>query len=364
MNTDLKHHDRNLAIFQGDDPGGILWQPRLEYWYKVNKAQGTIPCHLQDASLLEIYDYCYASVRYFTKPLDVRYINVQTSEQWETKHRLRRWWKTQKGTLTDVIHYDDWHSSAHNIEYKLKAPEDFEIIIFILQDEIWFWDQEAYQNDLQLVRKRGCPQFYFRRSPLIGLFIDHMGYEETIYTLYDHPQLIQHYIEAASEADNAIYKLLAKCPVQVFSLGENIDAAMEPPPIWRKYLVPYYNKRVDELHSAGKYVHIHIDGRMKPLLNYLQDCHWDGIEAATAVLQGDVTLKEIKHAIGDAVLLDGIPALYFLPDLYQEEELVECIRRVVELFYPRWILGIADTLPPDGDIERVRLVGELVQELI
>jgi hypothetical protein len=34
------------------------------------------------------------------------------------------------------------------------------------------------------------------------------------------------------------------------------------------------------------------------------------------------------------------------------------------LFYPRLILGISDEIPPDGDIERVQFVGDLVQELV
>jgi hypothetical protein len=49
--------------------------------------------------------------------------------------------------------------------------------------------------------------------------------------------------------------------------------------------------------------------------------------------------------------------------MYPVEQLVECTRRAVELFHPRLILGISDEIPPDGDIERVRMVGELVREL-
>jgi hypothetical protein len=36
----------------------------------------------------------------------------------------------------------------------------------------------------------------------------------------------------------------------------------------------------------------------------------------------------------------------------------------VDLFYPRLVLGISDEIPPDADIERVRLIGQLVQELV
>ena len=103
---------------------------------------------------------------------------------------------------------------------------------------------------------------------------------------------------------------------------------------------------------------------MRPLLPHLRDCPWDGIEAATPLPQGDVTLEEIGEALKDLVLLDGIPALYFLPDHYPVEMLVECARQVVELFYPRLILGVSDEIPPDGDIERVRRIGESVQESV
>ncbi len=62
------------------------------------------------------------------------------------------------------------------------------------------------------------------------------------------------------------------------------------------------------------------------------------------------------------MLLDGIPAVYFLPT-YPEEVLRQCAERLVELFYPRLVLGISDEIPPDGKIERVKMVGELVQSL-
>jgi hypothetical protein len=354
----------NLSIFRGESPGALLWQPRLEYWYDINKKQGTLPDNLKEAGLLDVYDYCYASVRYFTKPLDVRYKNVHVTEQWESNTRLRRTWKTPAGTLTDVMHFDKWRVSRHYAEYKLKKLEDFKVLEYIFQDEDWYWDQHVYEQDLTRVGERGSPQFYFRRSPIPGLFIDHMGFEDAIYAMHDHPELIQHYVEFATEADNAIYEILAQAPIPILNLGENIEAAMFSPPIWKEFMVPYYRKRVEQLHAAGKFVHIHMDGTLKPLLPHLRDCPWDAIEAPTPTPQGDVTLEEIKEAMGDLLLIDGIPAILFLPNLYPVDTLIECAKQVVELFYPRLILGVSDELPPDADIERVRLLGKLAQELI
>jgi len=352
----------NLAIFRGDDPGGVLWQPRLEFWYQVNRKRGTLPPEYAEASLLDVYDDCLASVRYFTSPLRVRYPSVRVQEQRLSDERLERLWETPVGTLREVLHYDAWGLSAYHDEYKVKHVDDLRVLEYIVQDAEWWWDEEAYQTDLARIGTRGVPQFYFRRSPLQGLFIEHMSFERTIYAMYDYPDRIDHYIEVASRADDALYELLCACPAPILNLGENIDAHMDPPPIWNDRLIPYYRYRTEQLHAAGKFVHIHVDGAMRPLLPYMQACPWDGIEAATPRPQGDVTIEEIKESLGPLVLLDGIPAVYFLPS-YPVETLIECVKRLVELFHPRLVLGISDEIPPDGDIHRVKLVGELVRGL-
>jgi len=358
----LNFRERILDVFRGEDPGGVVWQPRLEFWYSVNQKRGTLPEHLRDKNLLEVYDYCRASVRYFGNGLRIRYRNVEVEEKWESEKELRRAWGTPVGALTEVIHYDEWGLSAYNTEYKLKQLADLKVLEYILRDEEWTWDQHAYEGEVIRVGGRGVPQFYFRRSPIQGLFIEHMGFEPTIYLLHDHPEVIAHYVDVAIEADNRLYEALCACPVPILNFGENLDAHMDPPPIFRQRLLPHYRRRTEELHRAGKFVHIHIDGAMRPLLPLLRECPWDGIEAATPIPQGDVTVEEIKEALGDLVLLDGIPAVYFLPT-YPVEVLRSCVRRIVELFYPRLVLGISDEIPPDGDIERVRLVGELVEGL-
>ena len=76
--------------------------------------------------------------------------------------------------------------------------------------------------------------------------------------------------------------------------------------------------------------------------------------------QGDVSPEEIKEALGDEMfLLDGIPAIYF-DDTYSPEVLIECTERLIEMFAPKLILGISDEISSTGDIERIRLVDDIV----
>ena len=66
----------------------------------------------------------------------------------------------------------------------------------------------------------------------------------------------------------------------------------------------------------------------------------------------------MAEAMGDKILLDGIPAVYFLTH-HSREEMQACVERLVELFHPRLVLGVADNGRPsvvfydaDGALER------------
>jgi len=363
MPSSLSGREMDLAVFRGQDPGGVLYQPRFDFWYIINKKRGTLPEHLKEISYYGLHDYCHASVRYSAvNALRHRWLGVDITQEWLDDKNRRTTYHTPVGSLTEVHHYDAWNQSAYNTEYKLKTPDDFKVLEWMLAHEEWSWDQAAFEASEAELGDRGAPQFYFRRSPLQGLFIENMGFEHTIMLLNDQPEVIEHYIAAASEADDALYAILCASPVEIYNYGENIDAHMDPPTLWRQYLAPYYRKRTEQLHAAGKKVHIHIDGAMKPLLNVIRDVPFDGIEAATPLPQGDVTLEQIKYALGDMILLDGIPAVYFLPT-FDQQTLFDCVKRIVHLFYPRLVLGISDEIPPDGDIERVHKVGELAASL-
>jgi len=43
-----------LAVFRGETPPRVIWQPRLEYWFHVHKAEGTLPQRYRDATLLDL----------------------------------------------------------------------------------------------------------------------------------------------------------------------------------------------------------------------------------------------------------------------------------------------------------------------
>src|SRR3972149_1770424 len=52
----LRPIERILAAFEGKRSDKIVWQPRIDHWYEVNRKLGTLPAEYRGKELLEIYD--------------------------------------------------------------------------------------------------------------------------------------------------------------------------------------------------------------------------------------------------------------------------------------------------------------------
>lgn len=370
MNKEMTFRERILRTFQRKSIDRVVWQPRIEHWYNVNSVRGTLPERYKNKALLEIYSDLGASTRYYygsttdmTTPetyLKISYKNGADVQQVEEKDDIRLIYKSPKGQLTAKRVFGEWGCSWHYSDFPVKKISDLEILEYVLENTVTEFSYDFYEEAESKLGDNGISQFYFDRSPLQNLFLLYMGVDNTIYALNDHPERMKEFMKIASDAQDQLYEVLEKCPVSILNFGENIDKHFDPPQLFNEYLVPYYKKRVSQLHKAGKFCHIHMDGGLKPLLPYINDSGFDAIEAATPLPQGDVTLEELKDAMGETILMDGVPAILFLPQ-YSEEELEDFATKVLKMFSPNLILGISDELPPPADIEKLRLVSRLVE---
>lgn len=366
---DFSFSEEVWRTFQGTNRN-IVWQPRLEHWYNVNRVRGTLPPEYAERSLLEIYRHLGASVRYYygeggdiSSPktyLVFEYEEGREVKEIRENEVIHVYFLSPLGELYGRKGLGEWGCSWHYLEHPVKKIEDLEILEDIVTHTHYRFNDDFYREACATLGDLGVIQFYWERSPFQRLFLQYAGIENTITLMYEYPQRLREYLKKAEEAEDELFEVLAKCPVKILNFGENIDGRFDSPRIYNEYLLPYYRKRVEELHRTGKFCHIHMDGALKPLLPYLQDAGFDGIEGATPFPQGDVTREELKDAIGEMVLLDGIPMLFFLPE-YPVEELLAFTEDILRLFAPRLILGISDEISPPGDIERIRVVSDLVK---
>ena len=384
--------ERVLRTLRGEGEGGVVWQPRIYYWYYGNRLQnqtppgyeddsvlqsfyenidhypeGEVPDRFREMTMLEIYDHLGASPRYPQETLGVSLFqggspfSPEIIEELETKVS----YDEESGEKT-TIYETPWGdlrkvTSGYTKEYPIKNTEDMEITKKLLRRASFQFDRQGFRVAQKAFGDRGPVQTFHVRSPLQSLITEHMGFERTFLTLHRHRTELEELLEEFDRWHDRVWDVLLDSPIEVFNFGENIDQHFDSPPIFKDYLYPYYEKRIDAIHRRGKLCHIHVDGSFKQLIPLLAEADFDGLEALTPRPQGDVSLEEMEQALGGKVLLDGLPATLFTPE-YSFEELEEFTLRVLNKFSPDLILGISDELPPTGNIEKVELVSELVAE--
>jgi len=354
----MTDRERIMRTFRREPLDRVVWQPRLEHWYNYNRKFGSLPEKYREAELFEIYDDLGCSVRYAGRPLRFSYekCNVRAEARPEGPVTL---YETPIGTLTEMYRSGEGGTSSYRAKFPIETLEDIPVMEYLLSDERVEFDEEGFEAIEERLGPRGVCQFYFPRSGLKRLIINFIGFENTIYLLNDHPERMKQLLAHIERCDDQLFEALCRSPVQILNFGDNIDANLTPPPLFERYLMPHYERRCEELRRAGKFTHIHMDGHLKTLLPLLGKLPHDGIEAPTPLPQGDVTLEELKEAVGDKLILDGLTCLHFMPT-YSYQELAEFTVRLLDLFAPNVILGISDEISPPGDIEKVRLVTDLV----
>ncbi len=361
--SEMNHRERILAVFRRKKPDRLPWMPRLDHWYNINKKMGTLPPEYRGLDLVDIYRDLDASWRHYVHPLKITYEDVRTAVRQKDDHVLTIY-ETPIGTLSTRTRISSRPDTPHSrySEWLIKDVKGFKIFEYILENQRVEFDMEAFRRFEGELRGQGMLWYYFPRIPLQRLMINLMGIERTLISLYRYPSEMKGLIEAMEAADDAFFEVIGDSPFEVVNFGDNLDSRLISPSIFKRYYLPHYQRRSGELHRKGKFVHCHVDGYTKPFLPFFKETGWDGIEALTTKPVGDVTLDEMKDALGDEmILIDGISYYHFLPIL-SHEEFEGFTRKIIREFSNNLILGISDELPPDGDIERVRLITEIIDQ--
>ncbi|MFW9938629.1 MAG: uroporphyrinogen decarboxylase family protein [Candidatus Thorarchaeota archaeon] len=372
MSNEITNRERILNTFSHKPIDKIVFSPRLYYWYRGNKlwkrprtdknCVGKIPKHILKKDLLQIYDYLKASPRYviedFFLPLiwprkKIRYVRVRWAFD-ERDRTIITVYKTRIGKLFKKTR------GGHIVEYPIKTLRDIKIMKYIIEHTKFHFYEPIFKLAQKIIGDRGVVSTYFARSPYMRLIIEYMGFKNTILYLKRFPNEMDDFIKFIEDFDDKMFNTLCQSPIKILNFGENIDANLAPPKYFEKYLIPHYERRVKQLQRVGKFCHIHMDGSIKDLLPYLERLPFDGLEALTAKPQGDITLKELQESIGNKILLDGIPAILFLPQ-YSYKYVKDYTHNVLEMFSPNLILGISDELPPNSDFKKVEMVASIVK---
>ena len=348
----------------------IVWAPRLEHWYEVNRFTGSLPTEYRDKSLIEICDDLGTSPRtyYFfegtIKTVQGGDVEIKTVENAEY---IASAYSTPRGRLKEVRRKSIKGLASNAVatywsEHMAKDIDDFQALTYILEHQSFEFDRELYEEVKAKIEDRGPACICCPAVPFANLTIRYLGLLKTHLLLKKHPNDVEDLMHTLDDNNSRFLDVFKTTPIPIVNFDDNIDRNLFSPPMFVKYILPYYKRRTSELHAFGKLCTAHWDGKLTSLLQFAKETGLDGLECVTPRPQGDVTLEEIRSALGDLVLLDGIPAITCLP-WAKDSELELFVHELIRLFFPRLILGVSDLVPPNADIEKIRLVSRLIEKL-
>lgn len=145
---------------------------------------------------------------------------------------------------------------------------------------------------------------------------------------------------------------------------DNIDGSITSPDFYRDYCLPAHQRYTDILHKQGKKVGSHTDGNLKPLLFLLAESGLDVLESFTPSPITDCSFEEAWQACVDGLIIwGGIPSS-FLEPITSEDEFRTYIEKVVNLVRgSAFIFGIGDMVMPDANLNRIRTIAALLEEI-
>lgn len=355
----------HLDVAFGRAGGKVIWQPRILAWFTDRYfAHTPLPPRYEGRSEPDIYRDLGCSNRLYFFNDAYRAVDPPGVARRDIVDGslITHVIETPVGAVAEreEITPNSWYRIPR--QRWIETPDDMRVFTWLYDHSDWRWDQDAYDRVDREWGGLGAPTMFMPRVNVQDLYINTMGVERGVWALYEWGGVVDDYFAALHRNHMRMIDIINASPIQLINFGDNLHCATLSPRLYEQYVLPAYLERCNKLHQAGKWICSHWDGETKALLKYARISGLDGIEAITPRPQGDVTLEEAREALGDDIfLLDGIPAVYF-DDTFTDDDLAECTEKVIRLFAPKLILGISDEMSSQGDIERIRLVGQIVDD--
>ena len=356
--------ERFLKLLAGEEPGGVVWTADLSYWIAGRKQDGTAdPAWDTEEGYLQLhhnlgvmpyyyYDKFWAAEAIFDDTVIVTRAPDGTSQSIETP----------VGSLREESVYLP-RSCCHGIvKHMVETEAELDVMLYALEHrrlEPSNLDDYAARRSLW-ARYDGLPCLALPRSPLPALAYEWAGLQNMVMLLLDHPNKVARALDLMEQQERPILEAVCELAPPLVHFPDNLSS---------ENLTGYYDDhmrarhqhRLDRLHSAGTKAAVHLDGTVLGLLPKLVDAGFDAVEALTPDPAGDITVDEMAAIAGsdEVILWGGAPGAMFAAP-YTWDDMERHVEQVFEAWGDRpFVLGVADQVPPDGDIEYCRLISSM-----
>lgn len=358
--------ERVLKVLNNEKPDQVPWFGDLDYWASALIRQGEKPEGFAgSADYIEWHrelDVGFYLQGFF--PLETILENVEEKNWHEGNLRFREI-VTSRGTLRESWKYLPDSFTEAPVEHLVKSAADLPAYRELYENTRFEPSYDYAHERLKQIRDQGLLICYMPKSPLMHLVALEAGIMAVACMEYDAPDEFAHTLDVMKKCFDQAAQIAVESPADALMIPENLSAEMVGPRLFEKYMRSYQEEWIAKSKEAGKYTLIHMDGTLKGLLKEEASTGVTIIEAMTPSPVGDLPIDKWADESGNSstVLWGGIPGSYFTPKV-TEDEFERHIKHVLSVMRtsPRYVLGVADQVPPDGLEQRVRRVAELVAE--
>jgi uroporphyrinogen-III decarboxylase len=362
----MNNRERILKLLAGQKPDRVPWFGDLDYWANAMEQRGDLPPGFTRSrayfDLNRELGVGFYLQGYF--PFKTVYdFNVNYEKRWVGNARHERI-STPVGTLTSRWEYLPESFSEAPVEHFVKCVADLATLRYVYEHTAYLPDYDELARRQPFVGDNGVLLVYLQRSPFMQMVTELVGIVTIVQLYVDAPDELDATLRLMEHSHDAANAIALNAPADCYMIPENLSSEVVGRRFYERYLRPYETGWVQRIREAGKYSFIHMDGTLKGLLREVASVGFDVVEAATPAPVGDLTFEQMRQLAGPAqILWGGIPGIYFT-DLVDDAEFERLVRDILGMMTrePRYVLGVADQVPPGGLRRRVGRVAELVQQ--
>jgi uroporphyrinogen-III decarboxylase len=357
--------ERVLAVLKGGRLDRVPWFGDLDYWATALIARGEKPAGFK-ASPDYIRWHAALGVGFYLQGyFPFKTIYGSGERIWHDGPRRWRELATPCGTLRDCWEYLPSSCSEGPVEHLLKSEADLAALRHVYAHMSFEPDYEYALRRRDEIGDQGLLLSYLPKSPFMQLVALEGGIEAVTFAAAAAPEELAETLAVMKSAFDKAARLAVDSPAEALMIPENLSSEVVGPRFFDPHVRPYQEEWAREIEKAGKFSFVHMDGTLKGLLAREAATGIKVIEAMTPAPVGDVAIEDWAAVAANprTVLWGGIPGSYFTPAV-GEAEFERHVRAALAVMRsaPRYVLGVADQVPPDGLESRVRRVAELVEE--
>jgi len=369
----MTQRERILSVYRGEQPDVVPYMLDLSHWfYQKHRLPWDLSASYDEPEYPLIDYHKSVGAGFYVPNLGSFYsVRYPKDVAVETEKRDRNGapeivWRltTPLGTIERARL---WHEQTYSwaiSQWGVRNEKDLQVLAYALEGRTYAPLPDRYQAWVDYVGEDGVVYLLPGYSAMGHLLQYWMGVEGTMYATVDFPDALLDAVTRINNNNLLLIDLLCESPGEVVVMGDNISSDVQSPRFLERWSCPYYEEAIRRLHAAGKFVAIHIDGKLSGAIETFRDLGADCADAVTPTPMGDLSPAECRAAAGkDFILSGGVSPDLWLPNVPIETfkaKVIEWLDQKHDTF--RFIANAGDQVPPGAEEQRILIMRDLVEE--